>query len=125
MSFDGCLTVVGRSTVCQSACLTQFLEDDTVHTTSKIFVEECLDSCLFRIPCAVLIVIHHHVDILRIIRRDHNLIGGCLLLLILFVDRYISKFLDGLVVGGDQLRQGSLALWSVIHHGVLVVGDIL
>ena len=36
MSFDGCLTVVGRSTVCQTACLTQFLAKNVLDSTVKV-----------------------------------------------------------------------------------------
>ena len=58
--------VVSISIVCQTASLAQLLEDDSIHATTKVFVEQ-QDGCgLVRIEGTQLVVIHTHIDILGI-----------------------------------------------------------
>ena len=105
--------------VCKSASLTHFLEHDSVHTTAIVFVEQRCYALLLRIPCTCLVMVHTHVDVLGIVRRNPNLVGRCLL-----HGEWLSLWgwgesLGSLVVFAHNIRQFLLAERTIIQNGML------
>ena len=68
------LHVGGKGVVGQTTGFTHLLEHDGVHATTVVFVEQSLHSSLFRIPLALLVVDHAHVDVLGVVRSDDDFV---------------------------------------------------
>ena len=64
----------GTGIIRQTTGLTHLLEHDTVHTRTEILVEELLNRILIRVPRAIFIMVHAHVDVLCIIRSNPYLV---------------------------------------------------
>ena len=91
------LHVGGKGVVGQAAGLSQFLEHDGVHAAAVVLVEQGLHGCLLRLPLALFVVDHAHVDVLGVIGcQQYLVLRGCLHGVVLAF-RHSHKLLAGLV----------------------------
>ena len=117
--------VIGICIIGESSCLAHLLEDDAIHSTSEVFVEQYPDSRLFWVPVASLIMIHAHIDILGIIGSQKNLVLVSQLVQIWVVQRNAIQFLGGTVDLFDCCHHTLFIHRTIIEHAVLILPQIL
>ena len=116
--------IIGCGIVGQTTCLTQFLEDDAVHAGTEILIEECLYCRTLRIPLRSVIVIHAHIDVLGIIRRNPYFVLRSNLLEIRFPFDCRHSLAGHLMVLGQHGIQRLLRLRTIIQDCMLVVEEL-
>ena len=119
------LHIGSKGIVGQAASLTHLLEDDGVHATTIVFIEQSLHGSLFGIPFTLFVMDHAHVDVLGIVRSDEDLVFRCGLHLVVLALRDSLQLGHSLMVFSDSLGHLFCSHGAVIQHGVLIVLEVL
>ena len=114
-----------RGIISQSTGLTHLLEDDAVHASAEILIEDCHRRGLIDIPIALLVVIHPHIDVLGIVGSNPHFIVISQQTLVVLVLRYSLQLLLRLVKFADDGRYLLDAQRSVVLHRMLITGQVL
>ena len=90
--------VDGIGVISQTASLTKLLEYDTVHASTKVFIEEFDDRTTADVILFALVAVYTEVDIVRFVRSNEYLRLGGKVPIPLLIYRNLGKMLGSLVV---------------------------